>query len=91
MIFARSLQGHDKGSLYLVIEKKDSQVILADGKYHTLDKPKKKNPKHIQMIKDVPDEVIAENDKFEKLTNERVAFLIKKYKAVKNLPTTEEE
>ena len=91
MMFARSLQGHDKGTLYLVIEKSDCQVVLADGKYHTLEKPKKKNPKHVQLVKDVPDEVIAEKDKFEKLTNERVAFLIKKYKAVRNLSTTEEE
>ncbi len=91
MIFAKSLQGHDKDTLYLVVEENDNQVILTDGKSHSLEKPKRKNPKHIQIIKDIPDEVIAERDKFEKLTNERVAFLIKKYKTVKNLSTTEEE
>ncbi|MBP5384941.1 MAG: KOW domain-containing RNA-binding protein [Lachnospiraceae bacterium] len=48
---ARSLAGHDKGTLYIIIEETDDHVMLADGRYKTLEKPKRKNRKHIQLIR----------------------------------------
>lgn len=53
--FARSLAGHDKGKLYVIIEGTKETgtmeyVFLADGFIKTLDKPKKKKIKHIQVI-----------------------------------------
>ena len=53
--FATSLAGHDKGRLYIIIEETAKQdgkdyVLLADGEIKTLDKPKKKKVKHIQVI-----------------------------------------
>mgnify|MGYP001623072906 CR=1 FL=1 len=47
-MFARSLAGHDRGRLYVVIREKDGYVYLADGKLRTLDKLKKKKRKHVQ-------------------------------------------
>jgi Ribosomal protein L14E/L6E/L27E len=43
----RSLRGHDKGIFYLVVRIDDNRVMVADGKYRTLEKPKAKNPFHI--------------------------------------------
>ncbi len=48
---ARSVAGHDKGTLYIIIEERDQYLLVADGKLKTLEKPKKKNPKHLQLIR----------------------------------------
>lgn len=47
---AISKMGHDKNHVYVIVEVKDSYVLVVDGKTKTLDKPKKKNIKHIQMV-----------------------------------------
>ncbi len=51
-MLARSAAGHDKGNLYVIIAADDAYVYLVDGKLRTLDKPKKKKQKHIQIIKE---------------------------------------
>ncbi len=48
---ARSTAGHDKGTLYIIIEETEQSVLVADGRLKTLEKPKRKNKKHIQLIK----------------------------------------
>ena len=48
---AYSLAGHDKGKLYLIIEETRDFVYVVDGAVRMLDRPKKKNKKHIQIIK----------------------------------------
>lgn len=42
-----SLAGHDKGRLYLVVGEEERCVLLCDGRYHRLTRPKRKNRKHI--------------------------------------------
>ena len=45
----RSTQGRDKGKFFLVlgVQGQDS-VLIADGRYHPLEKPKKKKKKHLR-------------------------------------------
>ena len=43
---ALSTAGHDRGTLYLVLEEDGGSVLLADGKLRKLARPKKKNRKH---------------------------------------------
>ena len=50
-MFATSKAGHDKGNVYFIIREDQEYVYLVDGKLRTLDKPKKKNKRHIQIIK----------------------------------------
>ena len=57
MEFARSKSGHDKNQIYLIKEKDEKFVYLVNGTTRTLDMPKKKNAKHIQIIKNLPIEV----------------------------------
>ena len=54
---AVSLAGHDKDSVYAVVAEEGSMVLLADGRTRTLEKPKKKNQKHIRRIGNRPNEV----------------------------------
>lgn len=45
--FAVSKAGHDKGCRYVIVQQDDEYVYLCDGKYHPLDKTKKKAYKHV--------------------------------------------
>ena len=49
--FAYSIAGRDKEHIYLIIKEETESVWLVDGKIRTHRKPKRKNKKHIQIIK----------------------------------------
>lgn len=49
-MFARSKAGHDKNKTYVILKEEDGYVFLADGIGKTIDHPKKKKLKHIQLI-----------------------------------------
>lgn len=53
---AKSLAGHDKDRIYAVVKEEEGYVFLADGKRRTLDSPKKKKLRHVQLILHMPDE-----------------------------------
>lgn len=46
----RSCSGHDKDRCYLVVKTDDSFVYIADGKRRKLAEPKRKNPRHLQLM-----------------------------------------
>lgn len=50
-MLAKSIAGHDKDKIYVVINIEETQVYLADGKIRTLDRMKKKKKKHVQLIR----------------------------------------
>ncbi len=54
-MLARSKAGHDKGHVYIIVETDETCVYLVDGKIRTLDRPKKKKMKHVQLIKEKHD------------------------------------
>ena len=49
-MLAKSKAGHDKGHLYVIYDVDETYVYLVDGKTKSIDKPKKKKLKHIQVI-----------------------------------------
>lgn len=76
-LLARSKQGHDKGELFLVIREEDPYVFLADGKSRTLEKPKKKKKKHVQIIKKRPFGMLKSSEEGFCLRNEDIKRVIK--------------
>ena len=54
-MLAYSLAGHDKGSLYYIVKADEKFVWLSDGKLKDTASPKRKNRKHIQVIKKAPE------------------------------------
>lgn len=46
----KSLAGHDKDELYIIISVQGEYVSLSDGRKHPPGKPKRKNRKHLQLI-----------------------------------------
>ena len=82
-LFTISKAGHDKGNIYVIVREDNEYVYVADGVSKTLEKPKKKNKKHIQIIKKKAIEIIADEQqvKAQKLAdNEQVKRAIKLYR-----------
>ena len=75
---AVSRSGHDKDSIYVIVKEEADMVYLADGKLKPLEKPKKKNRKHIQIIKQLPKE-ITEVFTQENFRNEEIKRAIQLY------------
>lgn len=59
MNLAKALAGHDKNHYYLILEEHEEYVILVNGTTKPLARPKKKNKKHIQIIKKIPEHIIV--------------------------------
>ena len=49
-MLAKSKAGHDKGHLYVIYDVDETYVYLVDGEIRTINKPKKKKRKHVQII-----------------------------------------
>lgn len=79
MIMARSLAGHDKNKIYLVIEETDILVTLVNGTTKKLKSPKVKAKKHVQAIKVLPLEIEKEREEIINLTDKKIAHLLKRY------------
>ena len=56
-MLAVSLAGHDKGEIYVVLEDDGQYCRLCDGRRKLLESPKKKKFMHLQIIKEVPEEL----------------------------------
>ncbi len=50
---ATSLAGHDKGKTYVILSVDEHYVYLADGSIRTMQNPKKKKLKHVQVNRTV--------------------------------------
>lgn len=69
-----SMAGHDKGTFYIINDVQGEYVFLVDGKYKTIDKPKKKKIKHIQYVADFS-EKLNEN-----IRDEMYKYVLKQYR-----------
>ena len=54
MEFVKSLSGHDKNQFYLVLNEEDDFYVLVNGTTRPLNKSKRKNKKHVQIVKKLP-------------------------------------
>lgn len=79
-MFALSRAGHDQKTIYVIISEEGEYVYLADGRNRTVDRPKKKNKKHIQIIKKM--QLEKPSDGFNDLEIKRA---IKKYQEGANV------
>ncbi|MCR5546273.1 MAG: hypothetical protein K6F30_07350 [Lachnospiraceae bacterium] len=79
MKFAKSLSGHDKNEIYVVLREDENYVYLINGKTKTHKKPKKKKHIHIQIIKRLPEEVTEIASTESELSDEMVRKMIQIY------------
>lgn len=79
-LFVTTTAGHDKNQIYIIIREEDEYVYLVDGIYKTIEKPKRKNKKHILIIDEVHNENIQNHlVNMLPLHNEEVKRAIKLY------------
>lgn len=64
--------GRDKGGLFVAADAHDGFVYIADGRKRKLEKPKRKNTKHISPV--------GEHTQISELTNKKLRRLINEYK-----------
>ena len=57
----RSKAGHDSNDIFAVVGTEENYVLICDGKERKVEKPKRKNPKHIEITSFVlsPEEMAA--------------------------------
>lgn len=68
----RSLAGHDKGRYFIILKEDGEYVALADGRYRTIEKPKRKKKKHLQLAGDTRIDSVS-------ATDAEVRTIIKRY------------
>lgn len=76
--FAKSKAGHDKNQIYVILKEDAEYVYLVDGKLKTIEKPKKKKKKHIQIILKEDENVSNKLKQDEMLINEEIKVAIKR-------------
>lgn len=79
-MLAWSRAGHDKDSLYVIVKAEDEYVYLSDGRLKPLEHPKKKKKKHIQVMKQIPEELLGLT--VETIKNEEIRKTIRRFSNV---------
>ena len=59
-LLAVSKAGHDKGKIYLALPGEEGYCLLCDGKTRTLENPKKKKEKPVQVIRHLPEGLLEQ-------------------------------
>lgn len=79
-MLAFSKAGHDKDTVYVIVGEEADTVYLSDGRLKPVEKPKKKKKRHIQIVKKIMDEEVAEKLKQGKtVRNEEIKKIIKDF------------
>lgn len=68
---AYSIAGRDKDNIYFIVKEEPDYVWLVDGENRKLDNPKRKNKKHIQIIKKNNPQIYSEM-----ITDEKIKYVI---------------
>lgn len=75
-MLAKSLAGHDRNRLYIIIRTEGEYVWLADGSCRTVERPKRKKKKHIQVVHRIPEPVKSVLEHGEPIQNEHIKQII---------------
>ena len=69
----KSLAGHDKGDLLVIAGFENEKVLVCDGKHRKLEKPKCKNPKHLEATDRLLDKDSMATNKMLRKTLNKIA------------------
>ncbi len=76
----KSLAGHDRGELYIIIRLEGEYAYLSDGRRRPLERPKRKNEKHLQRINLWDADLRSRLTEGKPVRNEEIAAFIRAYK-----------
>ena len=81
-----SKAGHDLGEVYVIVKEEQEYIYVADGRNKTIATPKRKNRKHIQIIKkEINQELTEKLRKLEIVRDEEIKRVITLYKEDRRL------
>lgn len=76
-----STAGHDRDTYYVVLSQKEGFVYLSDGKYHPIEKQKKKSIKHVEVyMTSIQEELYRRIINKEEIFNHEIKYAIKMLK-----------
>ena len=77
-MMATSKAGHDKEETYVIVGEDEKFVYLSDGRLKSVNDPKKKSKKHIQVIKHhINEDLAMKLAKGDKVYDEEIKLVIK--------------
>jgi len=77
-MFAVSKAGHDQGRMYVILKEEEDSVLLADGRLKTVESPKRKKKKHIQLVKTgLKEDLVNKIKNQQPINNEEIKAAIK--------------
>ena len=79
-MLAWSRAGHDKDKLYVIVKTEGEYVYLSDGRLKPVEHPKKKKIRHIQIVRQIPEELLGLN--IETIKNEEIRKVIRRFSNV---------
>lgn len=79
-MIVKSVSGHDSGSWYVILKTDGGFAYIADGKNRKVEKPKKKNIRHIRRTK----KFVAKEEFESGLTNKKLKRILHEYNYGKN-------
>ena len=79
LMLATSKAGHDIKQIYVVVKEDDEYCFLVNGTTKTMTKPKKKKKIHLQLIKNIPSEVLEEIKDITALDDISIKRILKSY------------
>ena len=79
LMLATSKAGHDAKQVYVVIEEIGDYYMIVNGTTKTMIKPKKKKKIHLQLIKNLPDEVLDIYNDSKQLDDLTIKRILKVY------------
>ena len=78
-MLAMSMSGHDRGQIYVIMREDGEHVYLSDGKRRPVERCKKKNRRHIQIIRHQEPEMAQKLSAGETVRNEEIKRVIRLY------------
>lgn len=79
-MLAWSRAGHDKDTLYVIVKTEGEYVYLCDGRLRPVEHPKKKKIRHIQIVRQIPEELLGLN--IATIKNEEIRKAIRRFSNV---------
>ena len=79
-MLAWSRAGHDKDKLYVIVKTEGEYVYLSDGRLKPVEHPKKTKIRHIQIVRQIPEELLGLN--IETIKNEEIRKVIRRFSNV---------
>ncbi|SDB43356.1 hypothetical protein SAMN02910298_02158 [Pseudobutyrivibrio sp. YE44] len=79
LMLATSKAGHDRNQVYVIVGESEDFFMIANGTTKTIAKPKKKKKIHLQLIKNIPSNVLAEYNSEKALNDIKIKRILKVY------------